>query len=162
MNFDTSLFNLSLPWWEFILRAVVVYTFLLFALRMTGRRQIGQLSPFDLILLLIISNAVQNSMNGGDNSLLGGLISALALVLLNYSASWLTYRSKSASRIIEGQAELLIHNGVIFEKTLEEEKITRHDLNAAIRKAGCATVAEVHFAILETNGAITVRPKPRN
>lgn len=159
---DINLFNLSLPWWEFSLRALVVYAFLFVALRITGRRQVGQLSPFDLILLLVLSNAVQNSMNGGDNSLLGGLISAVTLIALNYLLAWVSFKSKPARKWIEGQAELLIHNGKIFEDVLEQEKISRDELNAALRRAGCATFSEVHFAILETNGAITVRPKPNN
>ena len=78
------MFNLAIPWWELIVRGAIVYAFLLLLLRITGKRQIGQLAPFDLVLLLVLSNAVQNSMNGGDNSLVGGLISATTLVILNF------------------------------------------------------------------------------
>ena len=88
------MFHLSVPWWEFVLRGVVVYLFLLLFLRLTGRRQIGQYDPFDLILLLILSNAVQNSMNAGDNSLLGGLISALTLIGCHVLMSQLAWRSQ--------------------------------------------------------------------
>ena len=86
---------IDLPhWWEFIVRAVVVYVFLLVLLRLTGKRQVGQLAPFDLVLLLVLSNAVQNSMNGGDDSITGGMILATTLVMLNFGVGWLTYRSK--------------------------------------------------------------------
>src|SRR6266704_1313765 len=91
---EKTMWNLSLPWWEFVLRGAIVYVFLLVILRITGKRQTGQLAPFDLVLLLILSNAVQNSMNGGDNSLLGGVISATTLVLLNWIVGFATFRSK--------------------------------------------------------------------
>src|SRR5258706_210858 len=81
------MWNLSLPWWEFIVRAVIVYVFLLVILRVTGKRQTGQLAPFDLVLLLVLSNAVQNAMNGGDNSVLGGIISAATLIALHYAVA---------------------------------------------------------------------------
>src|SRR5215470_8456949 len=88
------MFQLAIPWFEFVLRAAIVYVFLLGLLRVTGKRQVGQLAPFDLVLLLVLSNAVQNSMNGGDNSLVGGLISAATLVALNYGVGLLAYRNK--------------------------------------------------------------------
>lgn len=147
---------ISLPWWEFVLRAVVVYAFLLIALRLTGKRQVGQLSPFDLVLLLVLSNAVQNSMNGGDNSLVGGLISALALVGLNYGVGVLTWKSKKVESFIEGHPKILVHDGKVLEIVMNQEKMTRHELDAAIRKAGLASLNEVRFAILENNGAISV------
>src|SRR5471030_1412673 len=103
---------LSLPWWEFLLRAVIVYVFLIALLRLTGKRQIGQLSPFDLVLLLVLSNAVQNAMNGGDNSLLGGVISALTLVSLNYAVGRAQFKGKKVEEVVEGRPVVLIHNGV--------------------------------------------------
>lgn len=153
------MFNLAIPWTEFIVRGVVVYVFLLVLLRLTGRRQVGQLAPFDLVLLLVLSNAVQNSMNGGDNSLVGGLISAATLVALNYAVGSLTHRSKRLEALIEGRPQLLIHNGTLFEDVLRSAKLTHHELNAALRRGGCACVDDVHSAILENNGSISVTPK---
>ncbi len=153
------MFNLAIPWSEFIVRGVVVYVFLLVLLRLTGRRQVGQLAPFDLVLLLVLSNAVQNSMNGGDNSLVGGLISATTLVALNFAVGALTYRSKKLEALIEGRPQLLIHNGLLFEDVLRSAKLTHHELNAALRRGGCACVDDVHSAILENNGSISVTPK---
>src|SRR5258706_3998888 len=105
------MFNIAIPWWELILRGVVVYAFLLIILRISGKRQVGQLAPFDLVLLLVLSNAVQNSMNGGDNSLVGGLISAATLIALNYGIGFVTFRSKKLEAIIEGRPQVIIHNG---------------------------------------------------
>lgn len=151
--------NLGIPWWELIVRGVIVYGFLLVLLRLTGKRQVGQLAPFDLVLLLVLSNAVQNSMNGGDNSLVGGLVSAVTLVGVNWLVSLATYKSKKLETLIEGRPEVLIHNGQLFPEVMEKAKLTHHELNAALRRGGCACVDDVHMAILENNGAISVTPR---
>lgn len=150
---------LSLPWWEFVVRGLIVYIFMLFILRLTGRRQIGQMSPFDLVLLLVLSNAVQNSMNGGDNSVLAGIILSITLIGLNSLIAWVTYRSKKIENLIEGKPQILIHNGHVYEDVMSHEKLTHQELEAALRREGVATIADVHFAILETNGDISVRSK---
>ena len=157
----SGMWTLSLPWWEFIIRGCIVYIFLLILIRITGKRQVGQLAPFDLILLLVLSNAVQNAMNGGDNSVGGGLISAVTLVLLNYAVGMATYRSKTLEGIIEGRPDVLIHNGTLFPAVMKRAKLTHHELNAALRQAGCVSVEEVHTAILENNGSLSVVPKSR-
>jgi uncharacterized membrane protein YcaP (DUF421 family) len=150
------MWNIAVPWWELIVRGVVVYGFLLVLLRLTGKRQVGQLAPFDLVLLLVLSNAVQNSMNAGDNSLVGGLISATTLVALNYLVGLATYRSKRLEAIVEGRPQVLIHDGKLFEEVMAGAKLTHHELQAALRQAGCTCVEEVRSAILENNGAISV------
>lgn len=150
---------LSLPWWEFIVRGVIVYFFLIVLLRLTGKRQIGQMAPFDLVLLLVLSNAVQNAMNGGDNSVLAGIVSAVTLVATNWLVGLVTYKSKRMETLVEGRPEVLIHNGKLFEKALQHTQITRHELMTALRAGGCATVEEVHAALLETDGSISVIPK---
>ena len=152
------MWNIAVPWWELIVRGVVVYAFLLALLRLTGKRQVGQLAPFDLVLLLVLSNAVQNSMNAGDNSLVGGLISATTLVLLNYLVGLATYRSKRMEAIVEGRPQVLIHNGKLFEDVMAGAMLTHHELHAALRQAGCTCVEEVRSAILENNGSISVVP----
>ncbi len=146
----------TIHWWELILRSVLVYLFLVTILRITGKRQVGQLAPFDLVLLLVLSNAVQNSMNGGDNSLTGGLIPAATLIALNYSVGIATFRSKKMEALIEGRPQVLVHNGKLFEEVLARAQLTRHELNSALRQAGCTCVEEVHTAILENNGSISV------
>jgi uncharacterized membrane protein YcaP (DUF421 family) len=147
---------LQMPWWTLIVRSLVVYTFLIVLLRVTGKRQVGQLAPFDLVLLLVLSNAVQNSMTGGDNSLTGGLVSAATLIALNHFVGWLSFRSKRLERLIEGTPQLLIHNGRLDEIVRARAQLTHHELNAALRQAGCASVEEVHTAVLENNGSISV------
>ncbi len=153
------MWKMAVPWWEFVLRGSIVYGFLLALLRLTGKRQVGQLAPFDLVLLLVLSNAVQNSMNAGDNSLAGGLISATTLVGLNYLVGLATYHSKKLEAIIEGRPQLLIHNGKLFPDVMERAQLTHHELNAALRQAGCNCVEDVHSAILENNGSISVVPR---
>jgi len=130
------MFNLGVPWWELVIRGIVVYVVLLVLLRITGKRQVGQLAPFDLVLLLVLSNAVQNSMNGGDNSLIGGLILAATLVLLNYLVGVVSYRSKRIEEFIDGKPEVLVHNGQLYEDVMRRAQLTHHELHAALRRAG--------------------------
>jgi len=148
--------SIAVPVWELIVRAGVVYAFLLVLLRLTGKRQIGQLAPFDLVLLLVLSNAVQNSMNAGDNSLVGGLISAATLVALNYGVSYATFKSKKLEALIEGRPQVIIHNGRIFEEVMRNAKLTHHELSAALRRSGCTCAEEVQIAVLENNGSISI------
>jgi uncharacterized membrane protein YcaP (DUF421 family) len=155
------MWQLSIPIWEFIIRGVVVYIFLLVLLRLTGKRQVGQLATFDLVLLLILSNAVQNSMNGGDNSLVGGLISAVTLVVLNHLVGIATSSSRMIEILVEGRPQVLVHNGKIYGNVLRRSQLTRNELDAAIRSAGCTGVADVHVAIMENSGSITVLPRPQ-
>src|SRR3954447_26481466 len=126
--------NMTVPWWELILRSAIVYGTLIVILRATGKRQVGQLAPFDLVLLLVLSNAVQNSMNGGDNSLVRGLISAVRLIALNYVVGYATFKSKQIEAIVEGRPLIVIHNGQVFEDVLAHAQLTHHELAAALRQ----------------------------
>lgn len=156
-----TMWIMSLPWWEFILRGIIVYFFLIVLLRLTGKRQIGQMAPFDLVLLLVLSNALQNAMNGGDNSVTGGVISAVSLVTTNWLVGLVTYKSKRMEALVEGRPEVLIHNGKLFEKALQHTKITHHELMTALREAGCACIEDVRGALLETDGTISVIPRSK-
>lgn len=147
----------AVPWWELVLRGSVVYLSLFFLLRLAGKRQVGQLTPVDLVMLLIISNAVQNAMVGPDSSLTGGLLVAAVLLGWNRTLSWLAARSRRVERIIDGRPEILVRHGRIYEDTLLRQGLTHEDLRAALRRNGCFDVHEVELAILETNGAITVK-----
>ena len=154
-----SMWHSAQPWWEFVLRAVLVYGFLLLVLRLTGKRQIGQMAPFDLVLLLVLSNAVQNSMNAGDNTVGAGLVLVLTLVALNTLVAWLTWRSKKIEVIIEGSPQVLVHNGEIQIPVMAAARITHHELMSAIRQVGLMDVAQVRVALLENNGRINVIPR---
>lgn len=149
----------DIPVWEKILRSVVVYLFILLAFRFTGKRQVGQLTPFDLVLLLIISNVVQNAVIGNDNSLGGGLLGAVTILTLNYLVVGLAYRFKPLRRLMAGEPTLLVHNGKVLKQRMERERITLEDLEAALRKSGLTSVERVRFAVLEENGQISVIPK---
>jgi uncharacterized membrane protein YcaP (DUF421 family) len=155
------MWKLGVPWWELIARAVIIYVFLLVILRLTGKRQVGQLAPFDLVLLLVLSNAVQNAMNGGDNSLTAGILLAVVLIALNVAMANLTWRSRRFEELVEGKPRLLIHNGKLVTRWLAHEKITRHELMAALRDADVHKVEDVQTAVLETSGRITVQPRHR-
>jgi uncharacterized membrane protein YcaP (DUF421 family) len=143
---------------EKILRSVAVYLFLLIAFRLTGKRQVGQLTPFDLVLLLLISNVVQNAVIGEDNSLGGGLIGAVTILALNRLVVELTYRSKRMRRLLESSPTLLIHNGKVLHANLARERLSMDDLRAALRRNGVGDPSEVRVAVLEDNGGISVIP----
>jgi len=153
------MFNLAIAWPEFLIRAVVVYLFLLIAIRVLGKKQTAQMTPFDFVLLLIISNAVQNSMNGGDNSLVGGLISAATLLALNFFFGWLVFKNKKIEDLIEGKPDFIIQKGKLNHAVLKRELLTVADIHASIREYGCETVEEVEWAVFENTGAITVKKR---
>ena len=148
--------DMNVPWWEFVLRGVVVYVFLLVFLRLTGKRQTGQYAPFDLVLLLILSNAVQNSMNAGDNSLVGGLVSAATLIGCHVVLAQLTFRYAWMARLIDGTPQVLVQQGQVNTDLMRKELLSTDDLEAALRASGCLHLHEVERATIETNGQITV------
>lgn len=147
---------MSVPWWEFIVRGVIVYLFLLAFLRLTGKRQTGQTAPFDLVLLLVLSNAVQNSMNAGDNSLVGGLISALTLIACHVLLARLTFHFPRLAHLVDGKPEVLVQGGQVNQALMRKELISTEDLAAALRAGGSLHLHEVERATIETNGQITV------
>jgi uncharacterized membrane protein YcaP (DUF421 family) len=150
------MWQLSLPWWELVVRGTLIYLFLTVVLRLTGKRQMGHLAPFDLILLLVLSNTVQNAMNGGDNSVPGGLISACTVIALNYLVSWLTFHNRTLARLIEGRALILIRGGKIDERVRRHAMLTREELLAALRAQDCHCLEDVAYAMLENTGEISV------
>jgi uncharacterized membrane protein YcaP (DUF421 family) len=152
----------ELPIWEKVIRAAAVYVFLLAALRLTGKRQLGQMSSFDLVVLLILSNIVQNAMIGNDNSLTGGFIGAVTILLLNYGVARLVVANKTVERLVEGAPTLLIHNGKVIEANMRHELLTRDELMAALRRQGILAIEEVRVALLEETGAITAVRKERS
>ena len=149
----------EIPVWEKAFRSLVVYLFLLLAFRVTGKRQVGELTPFDLTVLLIISNVVQNAIIGPDDSLGGGLIGAAVIFLANYLVAEITFRSRRVRRLLEAAPTLLVHNGRILHKNLTSERVTLDELHAAMRRSGVAAVEQVRAAVLEENGGISVIPR---
>ena len=151
-----ELFQLSAPWWHFVLRAVAIYGLVMVLMRMSGKRAVGQFTPFDLILLILIGNAVQNGINGGDNSLTGAFIMATTLIALNYVVAWLSARHPPVRRLVEGAPVELARDGHIFREVLKRELVSRADFDKAMRESGCGELDHIHKAILETNGHITI------
>ncbi|MGE8289580.1 MAG: DUF421 domain-containing protein [Stenotrophomonas sp.] len=150
-----DLFALSMPWWEFILRAVVVYVVVLTMVRVAGKRALGQFTPFDMLLLILLGNAVQNALLGQDTSLGGGLILAATLIVLNYFVGWVTTRSPAVERVIDGEPVVLARHGQVLHRVLQRELVSKADFARAMRDAGCENIDEVDLALLEINGHIT-------
>ena len=157
------MWELPVPVWEKVLRAAAVYAFLLLAMRLTGKRQLGQMSSFDIVVLLMLSNIVQNAMIGNDNSVVGGLIGATTILVLNYGVARITVSTKRASRLLEGGPTVLIHNGHVIDANLKRELLSREELVASLRRQGILSIDEVHVAVLEDSGTITAvrRSAPR-
>ncbi len=154
-----DMFDLTAPWWHFVLRAIAVYVMVIALMRMSGKRSVGQFTPFDLVLLILVGNAVQNGMNGGDNSLTGAMILAGTLIALNYGVAFLTSRFRGAEHLIEGVPMVLARDGVMFPEVLRRELVSEDDFHAALRANSLACVEDVSLALLETNGTISVVPK---
>lgn len=157
-----GLFELSMPWWQFVLRAAIVYVVLLLMVRLSGKRTVGQFTPFDLILVVLLGNAVQNSLIGEDMSLIGGLLLAATLICLNWVTGWITSRSRRIDRLIEGSPVLLVRDGQVFEPVLRAQQLSQADLEVALRQADCSHIDEVALAVLETNGHISVVKRRRD
>jgi uncharacterized membrane protein YcaP (DUF421 family) len=142
-----------------VLRTVIVYIFILTGFRLTGKREVGQLAPFDFALVLLIANAVQNAMVGPDTSLVGGLVAAAVLLAINYLLGLLATRNKTIERLLHGRAKLLVYRGKAHPEALRGERISHDDLMQAVREGGCATIEECRLAVLEVDGTISVIPE---
>jgi len=152
------MFDMDLAWWEFIVRGAVVYLALLAMVRISGRRTVGQFTPFDLLVVMLLSEAVSNSLSGGDDSLSGGLIIAATLIALNTGVAMLSAYSKRASVMLDGTAVLIGRDGQFFDKVVKRCRITESDLEQALRMADC-TREEMQCAFLEADGDITIQKK---
>jgi uncharacterized membrane protein YcaP (DUF421 family) len=139
-----------------VLRTTVVYLLVLLGLRLAGKREMGQMTPFDLVVLLLLSNAVQNAMVGPDNSLVGGLAAAAVLLLLNFVITRLAVKSVPIRGLVQGHSRLLVNRGVLVQKNLDDEGITRDELMQALREHGVASLEDVRLAVLEIDGTISV------
>jgi uncharacterized membrane protein YcaP (DUF421 family) len=149
-----DMFVLTLPVLEKILRPIIVYVFLIVGLRLAGKRELAQLNPFDLVVLLTLSNTVQNAIIGDDNSVTGGLIGATALLAINYLVVRFLYDHRKLDQMVEGKADVLIENGKIYEDRLKKELITMEELAAAARKQGFDSLSEVQQCTLEPGGTL--------
>lgn len=155
----SDLFELAMPWWHFVLRAAAVYVVLMVLIRLSGKRTMGQFTPFDMLLIVLLGNAVQNSLLGEDTSLAGGLLLAVTLVACNWCMAFVTSRSLRAQRVVEGVPVVLARDGQLFRSVLKRELVSEDDFNEALRQNGQMTLTDVRIALLETNGSISVVPR---
>jgi uncharacterized membrane protein YcaP (DUF421 family) len=154
-----DMFVLSLPIVEKIVRPIIVYIFLIVGLRLAGRRELAQLNPFDLVVLLTISNTVQNAIIGEDNSITGGIIGAATLLIVNYGVVKFLYSHENVDRLIEGDQCVLIENGVLNADRLKLELITRSELETAAHKQGFGSLDEIDRAVLDPGGGMSFSAK---
>ena len=156
-----DMFSVGIPIGEKLIRTFIVYTFLLVGLRLAGKREMGQLNPFDFVVLLLLSNTVQNAIIGNDNSLLGGVIGATALLLTNWFVVRFLFSHPAVDRLVEGDPEVLIRDGEIRPDRLKHELITPEELEAAARRQGLEGLHKVETCRLEVGGALTfIAKKP--
>ncbi len=148
------MFILGVPVLEKILRAIAVYAFLIIGLRLAGKRELAQLNPFDLVVLLTLSNTVQNAIIGDDNSITGGLIGAATLLLINYLVIRFLFAHDRMDRLVEGEEDVLIDHGRIQEDHLKKELLTRHELEIAAHRQGFGDLQEIDHAAIEPGGGI--------
>ena len=154
------MFDMDLPWWEFIVRGAMIYIALLVMVRLSGRRTIGQFTPFDLLVVMLLSESVSNGLSGGDDSVSGGLIIAATLIVLNGGIGLLSARSRKIEAMVEGDVVLIGRDGVVFDKVMQRNRIGQIDIEQALREAGCAR-HEMQCAFLEADGGISIMKQPK-
>ena len=157
-----ELLELAMPWWHFPLRAALIYVALLVLIRLSGKRTVGEFTPFDLVLMILLGNAAQNAMIGTDTSVLGGLIVVVTLLLLNWVLARVTARNSKVERLVEGSPVVLVRDGQVFRGALRKENVAIEDLEEALRQAGCRDASEVELAMLEIDGQISVVKRSRD
>jgi uncharacterized membrane protein YcaP (DUF421 family) len=140
---------------EIIFRTSIIYLVVLLGVRLSGKREVGQMTPFDLVLLLLISNSVQNAMTGSDTSLIGGVVAALVLLLMNYLVAELSGTNRRFRKLVEGQPTLLIHKGNLIMPHLVKERVSMDELERALREHGIGSYHDVALAVLEVDGSIS-------
>lgn len=141
------------------LKSIIIYLFIIFAIRLFGKKELAQLSVVDLVFILLISNSVQNAMVGPDTSLMGGIAAATGLFVINYIFKWLLKKFPKFSSVVQGNELMLIYKGKVLKEHLEASMITMDELEAAVREHGVEKISEVDLAILEVDGNISVMSK---
>jgi len=140
---------------EIVLRTAVIYLVVLLGVRLSGKREVGQMTPFDLVLLLLISNSVQNAMTGPDTSVIGGVAAALTLLVMNYLIAELSGTNRRFRKIVQGQPTLLVHDGNVLSGHMSKEHVSMDELERALREHGVNNYHDVALAVLEVDGSIS-------
>lgn len=152
------MFDMQLPWWEFVVRGAIIYSVLLLMVRISGRRTVGQFRPFDLLVVMLLSESVSNSLSGSDESVSGGLIVAATLIALNTLVAAATARSRKLATIVDGTPILLGRDGQIFHNARRSARITEGDIEQALHEADCS-LEDVQYIFLESDGGISILQK---
>src|SRR5262245_62097020 len=155
------MFTLSTSIPELLLRVVIIYIFVFVLLRLVGKKHVGEMAPFDLVVLLLLSESVQNALVGEEKSVTGGLVAVAALFGVTQTIGYASWRWKKAERFLEGTPRVLMRNGRVLENVLSQEQITRSELLEALRREGCTSLGKVRYAVLENDGTITVGLRAR-
>jgi len=153
------MWHMSLPFWQFIIRGSIIYIFVLFLIRISGKREIGQMGAGEFVAILLVSNAVQNAMNGGDNSITAGLILSTVIIGLSTLFAYLALQSRVLDHLIKGQPTTLIRDGRIIARNARREFISQSEIQSALEAQGVDDIKQVKLAILESDGKIVVREK---
>jgi uncharacterized membrane protein YcaP (DUF421 family) len=153
-----DVFGIHAPFWQIVYRSAIVYVAIIVGMRLTGARQLGQMTPFDLVLILLIANAVQNAMVGSDVTILGGLTAAATLLLMNRAVGIATERLPFLRRALEGEPVLLLSDGKFLQKSIDRAGISQDLLMQAIREHGFDDAKKIHSAVLEVDGTISIVP----
>jgi uncharacterized membrane protein YcaP (DUF421 family) len=146
-------------WWEPVIRVAIVYLFLLVLMRLSGKREMGQIAPMDLLTMLLVSETVSPALTAGDNSVTTAMIASGTLLVLTVALATATYASRRFKRVVEGRPRPLVRDGVLDTTTLRSERITDQELGTALRKAQLRGIDEVESAVVETDGQMTFIPK---
>lgn len=141
---------------EIIIRTGLIYVLVLVGVRLTGKREVGQMTPFDLTLLLLLSNAVQNAMTGSDTSLAGGAVAAITLLVLNYFVAEASGANRKFRKLVQGSPSLLIHEGQLVTAHMAKEHVTLDEVQRACREHGINSISEVALGVLEVDGSISL------
>lgn len=154
------MFQLSADWWEIIIRVLFVYAGVLILVRLSGKRQLAELAPMDLLTLLLVSETVSPALTGDDSSLTAGAIAAATLFALSFILALLTYRFRRFERLSEGTPRVLISDGVVNERVMAAERMTAQELGTALRMNGVARMEDIMLAMVEPSGAISFVKRP--
>lgn len=141
---------------KIMLSCLVIYLFIIVAIRLFGKKELSQLSVLDLVFVLLISNAVQNAMVGPDATLMGGLVAATTLFVVNYIFKWIMYKFPKFSKTIQGHPQLLIYNGILMKQNLDKLRLSKAELEEAIREHGETSISDIDLAVLEVDGHISL------
>lgn len=149
------MFDVDLPWWELVMRGAIVYAFLLVMVRITGKRTVGQFTPFDLLVVMLLSEAVSPALTGGEEGVTGGIIVATTLIVLNVLIAFATSRSRRIADMVDGTPVLLGRDGRIFDDVVKRNRVAEGDVEQALREADCP-LHKMKCAFLEPDGKITI------